>query len=268
MATAGPERTSTPVVVNGGAGVDFAARSAAKLMGNWIKYFRARPASVVMSAPRGLPRRPKRSAGRLTRDPPMGSFAGRLAEESRNVDVIPTRSRPNAPRRLWDCGGVTAERPWQLSLVEATTARGRAKPSRRLAGALYLRRPGAGRRGSRRRVWMPAGQEGQILRCRKRSESETGLARTASTPVARRAAMSPRHFTPGVQRRVRVRRPAYVERVRTEAARRQLEETATLFVAIASRCGSVTAEKHAAQLHSPGRAFPPDHYPKSFSPNR
>ena len=54
--------------------------------------------------------------------------------------------------------------------------------------------------------------------------------------------MSPRHFTRVFTDEVGEAPGAYVERVRTEAARRQLEETDDTVVAIAARCGFGTAE--------------------------
>ena len=57
---------------------------------------------------------------------------------------------------------------------------------------------------------------------------------------------------------------AYVERVRTEAARRQLEESCDTVAVIAARCGFGTPE-------SMRRAFirrigvPPDRYRKTFA---
>jgi transcriptional regulator GlxA family with amidase domain len=54
--------------------------------------------------------------------------------------------------------------------------------------------------------------------------------------------MSPRHFTRVFTNEVGEAPGAYVERVRTEAARRQLEQTDDTVVAIAAHCGFGTAE--------------------------
>lgn len=54
--------------------------------------------------------------------------------------------------------------------------------------------------------------------------------------------MSPRHFTRVFSDEVGEAPGRYVERIRTEAARRQLEETHDTVVAIAARCGFGTAE--------------------------
>jgi AraC-like DNA-binding protein len=70
-------------------------------------------------------------------------------------------------------------------------------------------------------------------------ESEPGGAHSIAG-LARRGAMSPRHFTRVFTGEVGVAPGAYVERIRTEAARRQLEETDG--TVIAARRGFDTAE--------------------------
>ena len=61
--------------------------------------------------------------------------------------------------------------------------------------------------------------------------------------LARRAAMSPRHFAAGLPRGNRARPPpGYVEEARVEAARRRLEESDDGVDAIADACGFGTAE--------------------------
>ena len=61
------------------------------------------------------------------------------------------------------------------------------------------------------------------------------------------------------------RRPAaYVERVRTEAARRQLEETDDTVVTIAARCGFGSAETMRRNFIR-RIGVPPDHYRRTFA---
>jgi AraC-like DNA-binding protein len=72
--------------------------------------------------------------------------------------------------------------------------------------------------------------------------------------------MSPRHFTRVFTIEVGEAPGAYVERIRTEAARRQLEETDDTVTVIASRCGFGTAE---TLRHDPQPPFDSGHMSKS-----
>lgn len=82
--------------------------------------------------------------------------------------------------------------------------------------------------------------------------------------LAARAAMSPRHFTRVFTDEVGIAPGAYVEQVRTEAARRQLEETDDTVVAIAGRCGFGTAET-LRRTFIRRLGISPDHYRKTFA---
>jgi transcriptional regulator GlxA family with amidase domain len=94
-------------------------------------------------------------------------------------------------------------------------------------------------------------------------ESEPGGTHSISE-LARRAAMSPRHFTRVFTEEVGEAPGAYVERVRTEAARRQLEQTDDTVVAIAARCGFGTAETMRRNfIRRVGVS--PDQYRKAFA---
>ena len=76
--------------------------------------------------------------------------------------------------------------------------------------------------------------------------------------------MSPRHFTRVFTDEVGEAPGHYVERVRTEAARRQLEETDDTVVAIAGRCGFGTAETMRRNfIRRVG--ISPDQYRKAFA---
>ncbi len=83
-------------------------------------------------------------------------------------------------------------------------------------------------------------------------EAEPGGAHSIPE-LARRAAMSPRHFTRVFTEEVGEAPGAYVERIRTEAARRQLEETDDTVTVIAARCGFGIRGDVAPQLRSPAR---------------
>jgi transcriptional regulator GlxA family with amidase domain len=71
---------------------------------------------------------------------------------------------------------------------------------------------------------------------------KTSISAHCISDLASRAAMSPRHFTRVFTGEVGEAPGAYVERIRTEAARRQLEETDDTVGVIATRCGFGTAE--------------------------
>ena len=60
--------------------------------------------------------------------------------------------------------------------------------------------------------------------------------------LARRAAMSPRHFARVFARETGVTPGRYIERVRIEAARRRLEESSEGVDAVAAACGFGSAE--------------------------
>jgi transcriptional regulator GlxA family with amidase domain len=60
--------------------------------------------------------------------------------------------------------------------------------------------------------------------------------------MAERAHMSPRHFARAFRAEAGLTPARYVERVRIEAARRQLEESAEPVGSIAAACGFGTAE--------------------------
>jgi len=60
--------------------------------------------------------------------------------------------------------------------------------------------------------------------------------------MAARAHMSPRHFARAFRAETGVTPARYVERVRLEAARRRLEDSADPVAAVAAQCGFATAE--------------------------
>jgi AraC-like DNA-binding protein len=76
--------------------------------------------------------------------------------------------------------------------------------------------------------------------------------------------MSPRHFTRVFTDEVGEAPGAYVERVRTEAARRQLEETDATVVTIAARCGFGTSETMRRNFIR-RIGVSPDQYRKTFA---
>ena len=189
------------------------------------------------------------------------AFAGRLAREfpAIQVDVDPIFIRSSDT--VWTAAGVTAGIDLALSLVEDDHGTEVAQTVARWL-VLYLRRPG-GQTQFAAPVWMPRAKRNSIRAVQEAIEAEPGNEHSIDE-LARRAAMSPRHFTRVFTAEVGEAPGQYVERIRTEAARRQLEETDDTVVAIAGRCGFGTAETMRRNfLRRVG--IPPDQYRKAFA---
>jgi transcriptional regulator GlxA family with amidase domain len=167
------------------------------------------------------------------------AYAGQLAREFPDVDVDPEPIFVRSSESVWTAAGVTAGIDLALALVEDDYGTDAAQTVARWL-VLYLRRPG-GQTQFAAPVWMPRAKRAPIRDVQEAIESEPGGAHSV-TDLARRAAMSPRNFTRVFTGEVGEAPGAYVERVRTEAARRQLEETDDTVTVIAARCGFGTAE--------------------------
>lgn len=110
---------------------------------------------------------------------------------------------------------------------------------------------------------MPRARRTGIRAVQEAIESEPGGSHSIGE-LARRATMSPRHFTRVFTDEVGEAPGHYVERIRTEAARRQLQETDDTVVAIATRCGFGTAETMRRNfIRRVG--ISPDQYRKAFA---
>ena len=246
------------VVLPGGGGVD-AARSDPELL-DWIKAVSGNARRVVsvctgafLAAESGL-----LDGCRATTH---WAFAERLASEFPNVDVDPDPIFVRSSERVWTAAGVTAGIDLALSLVEDDHGTEIAQTAARWL-VLYLRRPG-GQTQFAAPVWMPRAKRAPIREVQEAIEAEPGHPHSIGD-LARRAAMSPRHFTRVFTDEVGEAPGHYVERIRTEAARRQLEETDDTVVAIASRCGFGTAETMRRNfLRRVG--ISPDQYRKAFA---
>ncbi|WP_374025959.1 GlxA family transcriptional regulator [Mycobacterium sp. HNNTM2301] len=246
------------VVLPGGGGVD-AARSDAELI-RWIRAVAATARRVVtvctgafLAAEAGL-----LDGQRATTH---WAFAGRLAREFPAIDVDPDPIFVRSSDTVWTAAGVTAGIDLALSLVEDDHGTEVAQTVARWL-VLYLRRPG-GQTQFAAPVWMPRAKRTSIRAVQEAIEAEPGGEHRIDE-LARRAAMSPRHFTRVFTAEVGEAPGQYVERIRTEAARRQLEETDDTVVAIATRCGFGTAETMRRNfLRRVG--IPPDQYRKAFA---
>jgi transcriptional regulator GlxA family with amidase domain len=189
------------------------------------------------------------------------AFAAQLAADYPAVAVDPEPIFVRSSAKVWTAAGVTSGIDLALALVEADYGTDVAQNVARWL-VMYLRRPG-GQTQFAAPVWMPRAKREPIREVQEAIESKPGGAHSV-TALARRAAMSPRHFTRLFTDEVGEAPGAYVERVRTEAARRQLEETDDTVTAIASRCGFGTAETMRRNFVR-RMGISPDQYRKTFA---
>ena len=189
------------------------------------------------------------------------AFADALAREFPTVTVDPEPIFVRSSASVWTAAGVTAGIDLALALVEEDHGTEVAQTAARWL-VLYLRRPG-GQSQFAVPAWLPRSRRTPIRDVQELIESEPGGPHRI-TELASRASMSPRHFTRVFTDEVGMAPGAYVERVRTEAARRQLEETDDTVVAIAGRCGFGTAET-LRRTFIRRLGISPDHYRKTFA---
>jgi transcriptional regulator GlxA family with amidase domain len=246
------------VLIPGGGGVE-AARSNRDLIG-WIKAITGTARRLVtvctgafLAAEAGL-----LDGHRVTTH---WAFAARLAHEFPDIDVDADPIFVRSSDTVWTAAGVTAGIDLALSLIEDDHGTEVAQTVARWL-VLYLRRPG-GQTQFAAPVWMPRAKRTPIRAVQEAVEAEPGGLHSIGD-LARRAAMSPRHFTRVFTAEVGEAPGHYVERIRTEAARRQLEETDDTVIAIAARCGFGTAETMRRNfLRRVG--ISPDQYRKAFA---
>lgn len=254
----GPDEAVDTVVLPGGYGTE-AARKDDALMG-WIAAVAPRARRVVsvctgavLAAQAGL------LDGCVATT--HWAFAPHMAAEFPAVTVNPDPIFVRSSDKVWTAAGVTAGIDLALSLVEDDHGTEAAQTVARYL-VMYLRRPG-GQTQFAAPVWMPRARRTPIRDVQEAIESEPGAAHSVSD-LARRAAMSPRHFTRVFSGEVGEAPGAYVERIRTEAARRQLEETDDTVTAIAARCGFGSAETLRRNFVR-RLGVSPDQYRKTFA---
>lgn len=253
-----PDEPIDTVVLPGGGGVD-EARANAELMG-WIKAVAGHARRMVtvctgafLAAQAGL-----LDGHRVTTH---WAYAGRLAREFPAIDVDADPIFVRSSENVWTAAGVTAGIDLALSLIEDDHGTEIAQTVARWL-VLYLRRPG-GQTQFAAPVWMPRAKRTSIRAVQEAIEAAPGGPHSIDD-LARRAAMSPRHFTRVFTAEIGEAPGHYVERIRTEAARRQLEETDDTVVAIAARCGFGTAETMRRNfIRRVG--ISPDQYRKAFA---
>jgi transcriptional regulator GlxA family with amidase domain len=141
--------------------------------------------------------------------------------------------------RLWSSAGVTAGIDLSLALVEDDIGTEVAQVVARWL-VMFLRRPG-GQTQFAPPVWMPRAERSTIRVVQTHIEAHPDDDHSVAA-LARRATMSPRHFTRVFRAQVGEAPGQYVERIRTDAARRALEETTDTVAFVARRCGFGSAE--------------------------
>ena len=164
--------------------------------------------------------------------------AAELATRYPAVDVDPEpiflRDGP-----VWTSAGVTAGMDLALALVEEDLDRDAALTIARHL-VLFLRRPG---NQSQFSATLSAQEPTRApLREVQRHVVEHPEADLSVEALATCACMSPRNFARAFAAETGTTPARYVERVRIEAARRRLEDTAEPIAAVASTCGFGTAE--------------------------
>ena len=253
-----PGRGIDTVVLPGGVGTEAARRDEALV--SWIGDLSANARRVVSVCTGALL---VAQAGLLDgcRATTHWAFASHLASEFPSVTVDPEPIFVRSSDRVWTAAGVTAGIDLALSLVEDDYGTEVAQTVARYL-VLYLRRPG-GQTQFAAPVWMPRAKREPIRTVQEAIEGEPGGAHSVPE-LARRAAMSPRHFTRVFTEEVGEAPGAYVERVRTEAARRQLTETDDTVTVIAGRCGFGTSETMRRNFIR-RMGISPDQYRKTFA---
>jgi transcriptional regulator GlxA family with amidase domain len=140
---------------------------------------------------------------------------------------------------IWTSAGVTAGMDLALALVEDDLDRDAALTIARHL-VLFLRRPG---NQSQFSATLAAQQPlREPLREVQRLVLENILGEHSVEAMAARAHMSPRNFARAFRTETGLTPARYVERVRLEAARRRLEDSAEPIAAVAAACGFGTAE--------------------------
>ncbi|MFF7993665.1 GlxA family transcriptional regulator [Kitasatospora xanthocidica] len=165
--------------------------------------------------------------------------------------------------RLATSAGVTAGIDLALALVEEDLGREAALLIARHL-VVFLRRPGNQAQFSTQLAAQVAARE--PLREVQRWIAEHPEADLSVEALARRSALSPRHFARAFAAEVGVTPGRYVDGVRLEAARRRLEETAEGIEEIARHCGYGTPEAM-RRAFVRALAAPPAEYRRRFRPS-
>ncbi len=161
---------------------------------------------------------------------------------------------------IWTSAGVTAGIDLALALVEDDLGTEAAQTVARWL-VMFLHRPG-GQTQFAAPVWVPRAERTTVRAVQTLVEAAPGGDHSVAR-LAAAAAMSVRHFSRVFTAEVGESPARYVERVRIEAARRELETTGDTLDLIAGRCGFGTAETLRRSFHR-RLGVPPDAYRRRF----
>lgn len=188
------------------------------------------------------------------------AVTGLLAERYPSIQVDAEALFVRGSDRVWSSAGVTAGIDLSLALIEEDHGTELAQLVARWL-VLYMRRPG-GQSQFAPPVWMPRARRTAIREIQERIEAEPGRVHRVDD-LARDASMSPRHFSRVFTDETGEAPGAYVERVRTDAARRALTQSDDTMPAIATRCGFGSAETM-RRTFVRRLGVPPDQYRRTF----
>jgi transcriptional regulator GlxA family with amidase domain len=164
----------------------------------------------------------------------VGELAERFPEIAVDPDSIYVRDG-----EFWTSAGVTAGMDLALALIEDDLDRSIAlEVSRRMV--FFLKRPGGQSQFSAQLAGQFADRD-PLRDLQAWVVEHPGMAHTVPA-LAARVAMSPRHFSRVFSEQVGHSPARYVERVRVEAARRRLEESAGTVDEVAGEVGFGTSE--------------------------
>jgi len=231
----GPRATVDTLLLPGGAGVDAARRDPGLV--DWVRRTapRARRVATVCSGTFLAAEAGLLDGRRVTTH---WARADQLAEEypAVTVDPDPIYVRDGT---VWSSAGVTSGIDLALALVEDDLGSDVAQMIARWL-VMFLHRPG-GQSQFATPVWVRRADRSPVRDAQARVEAAPAEDHRVAA-LAASAAMSERHFTRVFTAEVGESPSRFVERVRTEAARRELESSADTLDVIAARCGFGTAE--------------------------
>ncbi len=164
--------------------------------------------------------------------------AARLAAEFPDITVDPDPIYVH-DGRVWTSAGVTAGIDLALAMVQDDLGTEVAQTVARWL-VMFLHRPG-GQTQFAAPVWVPRAERSTVRAVQALVEAAPGGDHRLPA-LAAAAAMSVRHFSRVFTTEVGEPPGRYVERVRVEAARRELETTEHTLDVVAERCGFGTAE--------------------------
>jgi transcriptional regulator GlxA family with amidase domain len=157
--------------------------------------------------------------------------------------------------RVWTSAGVTAGMDLALALVEDDLGRGAAHTVAREL-VMFLRRPGSQSQFSVP-LWSRQPRTDPISVAVTAIHTDPAAAHGVAD-LAKRAGLSPRHLQRRFTAELGIAPAGYVERVRVEAAQRELTGTDDPIETIARRCGFGTAETLRRTFHRNAGVAPSD----------